>query len=141
MQAKTTHAGVLVYRQARSGPEFLLVSTSKSPHERVFPKGHIEEGEDAETAALREAREEAGVTAHIIARLGETAFTTGSEPVRAVYFLAEYVADVAADETRSCEWLGYAEAHSALTFDDTREILTRAGDYLTRRRDSSGDSR
>ena len=138
MASKPTHAGVVTFRQGQGGPEFLVVSTSRDRRERVFPKGHIEAGEDAETAALREAREEAGVTAEIVARIGETAFVTADEPVRAVYFLAKYLADTVPDEARSRQWLGHAKALSALTFDDTREILRRAADLLRHRGDVTG---
>lgn len=138
MASKPTHAGVVTFRQGQGGPEFLVVSTSRNRRERVFPKGHIEAGEDAETAALREAREEAGVTAKIVTRVGETAFVATDEPVRTVYFLAEFLSDATPDESRAREWLDLDRAMSALTFDDSREILRQAAEHLRDRGGGSG---
>src|SRR5689334_22032352 len=37
----------------------------------ALPKGHPEDGEEAEAAALREVREETGITAEVVAKLGD----------------------------------------------------------------------
>lgn len=49
----------------------LLVQRSKSPGRGLwgFPGGHVELGETAKTAAIRELREETGVVAHPVAYL------------------------------------------------------------------------
>lgn len=41
----------------------------------LFPKGHIESGETPEMAALREVREESGITAEIIRKIDSTTYT------------------------------------------------------------------
>lgn len=41
----------------------------------LFPKGHIDPGETPEIAAVREVKEESGITARIVATLGETSYT------------------------------------------------------------------
>ena len=63
MNAETlTHAGGIVLRGARGAREVLLVRPLARPEAPwVLPKGHIEPGEDAEAAALREVREESGI--------------------------------------------------------------------------------
>lgn len=51
----------VTYRETARGPEFLLVHTNRGPW-WTFPKGHVEDDDPSPgAAALREAREEAGV--------------------------------------------------------------------------------
>ena len=56
-----THAGGICLRAGSAGPEVLCVRPS-APGEDVWllPKGHIEPGEDAPEAGVREVAEEAG---------------------------------------------------------------------------------
>ena len=65
-----THAGGVVFRQSANGLEYLLIRARKPPDAWVFPKGHIEEGETSERAAVREVLEEAGVRAAVVISLG-----------------------------------------------------------------------
>lgn len=65
MAAKRS-AGILLYRRAGSGVEFLLVHpggpfwSKRDLGAWTIPKGEIEEGEETRAAALRELREELG---------------------------------------------------------------------------------
>lgn len=52
----------------------------------TFPKGHLEDGERDEDAALREVREETGVTAHILARLSPTRYTNARGVRREIHW-------------------------------------------------------
>jgi 8-oxo-dGTP pyrophosphatase MutT (NUDIX family) len=55
------------------GDRILLISTQGGRRWQL-PKGHIEEGETAEQAALREVREETGVTGQVMAPLSEVEY-------------------------------------------------------------------
>jgi 8-oxo-dGTP pyrophosphatase MutT (NUDIX family) len=59
----TTHAGAVVFEGSGDSLKFLLVKANDAESHWVLPKGHIENGEDAWSAALREVREETGVIA------------------------------------------------------------------------------
>ena len=67
MSASSDSAGLLVFRRAAGGPEFLLVHPGgpfwrgKEEHAWSFPKGRIEAGEAPLAAAKREFQEETGL--------------------------------------------------------------------------------
>ena len=106
--------------------EYLLVEASRRPGLWVLPKGHIEPGETAEAAAVREVEEEAGVRAAIVAPAGESEYLVNGKPVRTLFFLMRYEADVSQTEERGRAWHRYDEALSLLPFDNLRRVLTQA---------------
>lgn len=74
-------AGGLVFNSAG---EVLLIRDRKGYW--VFPKGHVEEGEALEDAAVREVREETGVRARVQAPLGTTHYTNDRGVAREVHW-------------------------------------------------------
>jgi 8-oxo-dGTP pyrophosphatase MutT (NUDIX family) len=103
--------------------------------ERVLglPKGHPERGESAEQAAAREVREEAGVTAELVAHLGDVTYTfeRGGRPIdkRVSFFLFEYRSGDPADHDHEIEeawWMPMREAVTELTYEGEREIVEQA---------------
>jgi 8-oxo-dGTP pyrophosphatase MutT (NUDIX family) len=122
VSAAPTHAGGLVFRPGPEGPEYLLVRPRAPRTGWVFPKGHIEPGETAEAAAVREVLEEAGVRGTIRAPLPPLAF--GSTRV-AMFLMSPASADRAPAE-REARWLPLAAALDAVEFEESRELLRRA---------------
>ncbi len=57
-------SAAICYRRSPGGLEFLLVKT-KGRRGWTFPKGHVEAGETPQSAAEREAREEAGARGRV----------------------------------------------------------------------------
>ena len=74
-------AGGLVFNAAG---EVLLIRDRRGFW--VFPKGHVEEGETLQAAAVREVREEAGVAARVEAALGVTRYTNDRGVAREVHW-------------------------------------------------------
>jgi 8-oxo-dGTP pyrophosphatase MutT (NUDIX family) len=98
-----------------------------------LPKGHIDPGEDALAAAVREVREEAGVEVQLVCELGEVRYwysRAGRAVPKAVsFFLFRYVSGDPADhddEVQEARWMPLAAARAALTYDGEREIVGRA---------------
>ena len=126
-------AGGVVYRLGPSGPEFLLVRARKDPSHWIFPKGHIEKGETAAVAAVREVEEEAGVSGRVVKELKPSLrFTSGDESVNVRYYLIE-AADASKPAERETRWLVPADAARTITHDDARRLLIGAAREIERR--------
>ena len=67
-----THAGGIVFREKNGVKEFLLVSARNFSFIWVLPKGHIKSLETEAEAAAREVREESGIKATIISKIGNS---------------------------------------------------------------------
>jgi 8-oxo-dGTP pyrophosphatase MutT (NUDIX family) len=120
------------------GDRILLIST-QSGRRWQLPKGHIEIGETAEQAALREVREETGVTGRVVAPLSEVEYWFVEKGARRVhkrvdYFLLDYVCGSAADfdaaEVSGAEWFSWDEGIAKLSFDNERRVVLQAREIL-----------
>lgn len=104
-----------------------------------FPKGHMEAGETEEQTAYRETWEETSVKPEIdTAFRAETQYTlkNGNRKV-VVYFAGEFSGQTPKHqegfESLNYLLLPFDEARRALTFENAREILTRADAYIHRK--------
>lgn len=131
--AHPTHAGGVVFRIATNRLEILIVTARHRPDEWVFPKGHIEAGESAEDAAVREVHEESGVRAAIIGPIEDVQIhpAGGRQTIR--YFLMKAVENGSPGEGRDSLWLAADEALRRLTFEESRQSLERALDMMRTR--------
>jgi len=95
----------------------------------VFPKGHVEEGESREGTAIREAMEETGLAAHVVAPLGTHLFPYKGKMRHVTWFLMETTAetdDFAAHLGKDTFLLSPTDAATKLAHDESRELLRRA---------------
>ncbi len=130
-------AGVILFRQ-NPEREFLLLDYGSHWD---FPKGHIEAGEDAQTAAARELQEETGVRdARFIPGYKESMRyfyrKSGEGMLKVViYFLAQTPTGnvTLSFEHSGYAWLMYEAALTRLTFKNARDLLTKAQSFLDAR--------
>jgi 8-oxo-dGTP pyrophosphatase MutT (NUDIX family) len=128
-------AGAVVYRLSQGRVQILLVRARRTPGQWIFPKGHIEEGETAKAAAIRETQEEAGVDGDAVARLSPCVeFEIGTLMVRVQYFLVRATGKMDDSENREKKWLAPAAALDLLTHDSAKAVLRAALAEITRRR-------
>jgi 8-oxo-dGTP pyrophosphatase MutT (NUDIX family) len=99
----------------------------------ALPKGHPEPGESAAQAALREVREEAGVEARLIDKLGDVRYwymRDGRRIAKVVsFFLLEYLRGEVSEHDREVEdarWLALEDAARQLTYKGERDMASRA---------------
>lgn len=99
----------------------------------ALPKGHPDPGESIEDAALREVREEAGVTCEVRQKLGEVKYwyQRGGRRIAKVvaFFLLDYVSGDPADhdhEVEDARWVTLEEAIATLTYDGERGMAEQA---------------
>ena len=98
-----------------------------------LPKGHLDEGETEEAAAIREVAEEAGVTAELIEKLGDVEYTYErrgrTRNKRVAFYLFEYRSGRLEDhdhEIEDARWIPLHEAARELSYPGEREIVRRA---------------
>jgi ADP-ribose pyrophosphatase YjhB (NUDIX family) len=128
---RIAQAGAVVFRTDDGFVRVLLVRSKKDPSQWVFPKGHVEAGESAQVAALRETFEEAGVSGLCVGRAGPTLkFRSGGDDVAVEYFLVEMTAEMPSPEGREKCWCLPEVADGRLVFQNARDLLKGALEKL-----------
>lgn len=111
----------------------VLVTQHSQNHHWSFPKGLIDPGQTTEEAAIREVREEGGVEAEILDKVGynKYVYTFEDEKIFKVvtYFLMKYVSGSPEDhdwEVSEAGWYTVEDALSQLTFSQDKALLKKA---------------
>lgn len=95
-----------------------------------LPKGHIEDGESAEETAVREVKEETGITAHVVSSLGTIDYWFVAERKRIHKTVHHFV--LAATGGELCDedievtevaWVPLAELNDTLIYADERKLV------------------
>jgi 8-oxo-dGTP pyrophosphatase MutT (NUDIX family) len=128
----------------RDGQVIVIVPTRRGAQgQKVLglPKGHVDPGETAEQAATREVREEAGVDADLVEKLGDVRYfyqRDGQRIFKMVrFFLFDYRSGRVEDhddEVEEARWMPLEEAATALSYRGEREMVQRALSAISRER-------
>lgn len=102
-----------------------------------LPKGHVEPGETAEDAAVREVEEETGITGRVVATLGTIDFWFVAEGRRIHktvhhYLLVATAGELSADDIEVAEvaWVPLTELPERLAYADERRLVEKVPDLL-----------
>ena len=120
-------SGTIPYRERPSGVEFLLVTSQRGNW--IFPKGIVEPNESPEDTAVKETREEAGVSGMLVSGpLGSYDDFKWRTECTVQLYLLRYLEDVHWEEgdLRERRWCGYEEAMRLIKKDELRDLLVKA---------------
>ena len=129
-------AGGLVIRNMRGRPYLAtIVPRGKTVH--ALPKGNIDKGETGAEAALREVREETGLDAELVEKLGDIKYvyvrkwSDGEKVFKIVsFFLFRYrsgsLENYQRAEVDSAEWIPLEEAPKRLAYGGEKDMAKLA---------------
>ena len=127
-------SGGVVYRKVGDNAYEVALVYRKRHDDWSLPKGHIEEGETREEAALREVKEETGLDARIVEPLGEIVYfyrrKNGDLVRKTVYhFLMEALSDEFGKpnwEVSESRWVPITEAQTLLSYKNDAGVVAKA---------------
>jgi 8-oxo-dGTP pyrophosphatase MutT (NUDIX family) len=135
-----TSAGGVIFRRDKERVEVVIVSVG-GQNRWQLPKGLVDAGENPEITAVREAREEGGVSSEVV-QLIETIeyWYAGLENgirvrfhKRVHFYLLRYLSGNTKDhdwEVNEARWVPIEDATSQLAFDNERRVMERARELV-----------
>jgi 8-oxo-dGTP pyrophosphatase MutT (NUDIX family) len=128
-----TSAGGVIYRWQDEVPHILLIRDAYQHW--GFPKGHLEQGETPDAAALREVEEETGLDHLVLGPRLQTIDWFFRAKGRLIHkYCHFYLIESPTGETvpqadegiTACSWVPLPEALRQISYDNAREVLHRA---------------
>ena len=128
--------GAVVFRRSKEGIKFLILHYEAKHWD--FPKGKLELNETEEEAAKREIKEETGI--------GDVQFAEGFKQKISYFYrkndevihkeVVVFLAETKTEEVKlsfehiGYAWMGYENAEKKLTYNNSKEVLKKADEFL-----------
>jgi 8-oxo-dGTP pyrophosphatase MutT (NUDIX family) len=133
---EATSAGAILFRDTRGRREYLLLKSR--PGDWEFPKGGVEGDEELQQTAIREVKEEAGISDfRLLDGFREDydyVFEAGGDTIhKTVHLFVAKSFEASAElskEHRDMQWRDYEQAINTITQEGPREILRHAHGFL-----------
>ena len=135
-------AGAIIFRLEDEQPKYLLLhypsSTQTKKEYWDLPKGHVEAGETEEETVRREVQEETGLAdINVYDGFRETIhywfrFEKKTISKTVIFYLAQTSQQEVeiSSEHIGYQWLSYEEALQELTYENARQVLKKAQEFL-----------
>lgn len=132
---KEKSCGSIIFKYDEEKLLFLVIKQTLGHFS--FPKGHVEESESEKDTALREVKEETGFDISFVGDFREVITYCPKPRVLkdVVFFLGNVIDGVMTpqkDEVSLIEWLSYEDALKVVTYDDDKNVLKKAYEYIVK---------
>lgn len=126
--------GVVIFRRENDKIEYLIIRQKNDSH-WGYPKGHVEERETERETALREVKEETGLSINIMDnfRVKDKYFINGNTMKEVIFFLGKAVdnsVNMQYEEISDYKWADVNLAMQLLTYESSKKILYKADLYI-----------
>src|SRR5690242_3912854 len=145
--AREISAGGVVVRQLHGAWHIAVIYPRREKGAKTvlaLPKGIVDGGEKPEQTAIREVKEEAGIDAELIAKLGDVRYVyvrswgDGERVFKIVsFYLLRYtggtlgeIAENMRHEVAGAEWVPLEDAPRRLTYKGEKDMARKAAEYL-----------
>ena len=138
MVLEETSAGAVIFRKTENGNSYLLLHYPSGHWD--FVKGKMESGETPRETAIREAKEETGISDLLFMdgfeETIEYNFQHEGTPIhkKVLFYLAESKTEdiTISHEHQDFVWLKFNEAIQKTTYQNAKTILTKANELISR---------